>query len=55
MSRLPDLNEEIRFLMLCATEKFGGERAEELRPEIQRLAEELVAVRSFELGHDDEP
>jgi hypothetical protein len=55
MSELPDLNEQIRLLMLCAAEKFGVERAEEMRPDIQRLAEELAMVRTFELNHDDEP
>lgn len=38
-----------------ATEKFGRERAEELRQDLRQLAEDLELLRSFRVELDDEP
>ena len=38
-----------------AEEKFGKERAEQLRSDLQQVAEDLEQVRSASLENDDEP
>jgi len=38
-----------------AAEKFGGERAETLRPDLLQLARELEALNTYDIGFDDEP
>ena len=38
-----------------AVEKFGEERAGQLRSDIQQVAEDLEQVRSASLENDDEP
>jgi hypothetical protein len=38
-----------------AEEKFGKERAEQLRSDLQQVAEDLEQVRSASLESDDEP
>ena len=53
--QLPNLEERIRQLMRRAEERFGPERAEELRPEIQRMAQELQILQTYELDFEDEP
>lgn len=42
-------------LQEIAEEKFGKERAEELRFEIEQLAAEIEKLRSVPLDIDDEP
>ena len=42
-------------LFKIAEEKFGKERAEQLRPEIEQLAAEIEKLRSVPLDIDDEP
>ena len=39
----------------AAEEKFGKERAEELRPEIEQLQADIDKLRSMPLDFDDEP
>ena len=50
-----NLEERVRLLMLRAEAEFGSARAEELRPEIRKMAEELELLHSYTLGTDDEP
>ena len=38
-----------------AEEKFGKERAEQLRAEIEALAADIEQIRAFEVEIDDEP
>jgi hypothetical protein len=38
-----------------AEEKFGPERAEALKNDVQQLAAELAALRSHDVGFEDEP
>jgi len=38
-----------------AEEKFGKERAEQLRSDLQQVAEDLEQVRTASLENDDEP
>ena len=38
-----------------AEEKFGSERAEALKNDVQQLAGELAALRSHDVGFEDEP
>ena len=38
-----------------AEEKFGTERAEALRPDLQQMARELEALQAWNVGFDDEP
>jgi hypothetical protein len=42
-------------LQKLAIEKFGADRAEELRQDIQLVAEDLEKLRTVEIGLDDEP
>jgi hypothetical protein len=39
----------------AAEEKFGKERAEELRPEIEQVHADIDKLRSLPLDFDDEP
>jgi len=38
-----------------AEEKFGRERAGALKDDVQQLARELVALRVYDVGFEDEP
>ena len=38
-----------------AEEKFGQDRADELRPELEQLASEIEKLRSVRLDIEDEP
>lgn len=38
-----------------AQDRFGKSRAEELRPEIEALAEDIRKIRSVAVEQDDEP
>jgi hypothetical protein len=48
-------SEIARVLSLEAEEKFGKERADALRPEIESMAEQLAKLRAVELDFEDEP
>jgi hypothetical protein len=50
-----NLEERVRLLMLRAEAEFGRERAEELRPAIRKMAEELELLHSYTLDFEDEP
>jgi hypothetical protein len=39
----------------AAEDRFGKTRAEELRPEVEVLAEDIRRIRSVTLEQDDEP
>jgi prefoldin subunit 5 len=38
-----------------AAEKFGAERAEELRKDLEQMSGELQTLDAYPLGFDDEP
>jgi hypothetical protein len=42
-------------LLAQAETKFGKERAEALRPEIETMATQLAKLRAIELDFEDEP
>ena len=51
----PDVTQRAAELQRRAEEKFGGERAEALRPDIEKLAKELHALTTYTLAFEDEP
>jgi hypothetical protein len=51
---MTDASEIFRFLSQEAEEKFGKERAEALRPEIESMAAQLAQLRAVELEFEDE-
>jgi len=53
--QLPNLEERIHQLIRRAGEKFGPDRAEELRPQIEQMADELHTLQLYELEFEDEP
>ena len=38
-----------------AEEKFGLERAEQMKSDVQQLARELAAIQAYDVGFEDEP
>jgi hypothetical protein len=50
-----DLTNRASELQRRAVEKFGRERAEALRPDIEQLAKELDALNAYSLAFEDEP
>jgi hypothetical protein len=51
----PDITSRAAELQRRAVEKFGLERAEALRPDIDQLAKELDALIAYSLAFEDEP
>ena len=51
----PDLSKRAAELQRRAEEKFGRERAETMRPDIDQLARELHALNTYDVAFEDEP
>jgi len=47
--------EIIQTLISRAEEKFGKQRADELRPDIEQIAADLVELTTAKVEFDDEP
>jgi hypothetical protein len=52
---LPASTETTRALVSIAEEKFGKQRAEELRPDIEQIAADLSDLAAASVEFDDEP
>jgi len=51
----PSVTELAAELQRRAEEKYGHDRAETLRQDVLQLARELNALRTYDLGFEDEP
>lgn len=53
--RSPKHHDTAEELHRHAAEKYGPERAEALRKDLEEMARELQALEAYPLGFDDEP
>jgi len=52
---LPDSPETIQSLVARAEEKFGSQRVEELRSDIEQIAADVKELAAANIEFDDEP
>jgi len=52
---LPDSSENTQLLRARAEEKFGRQRAEELRSDIEQIADDLKELAAAKIEFGDEP
>ena len=50
-----DVTDVVAALQRAAEEKFGRERAEALRDDLQQMAKELHSLNTHAVGYEDEP
>ena len=53
--QLPEYSENVQSLCAKAEHKFGSERANELRSDIEQVAADLKALSAATVEFDDEP
>jgi hypothetical protein len=52
---LPDARETIQILISRSDEKFGSQRTDELRADLEQIAADLSELSSAKIEFDDEP